>query len=337
MTASLRTLVSDEGVVRNLKTISLLLATCTVCLGIAGAAAQQYPQRPVRVIVPLTPGGGVDTLARIISDHFSQTLGQRFIVDNRPGAGGSIGVETVAKAAPDGHTLLVSSSSLVTNAAIQSVRYDPVKDFQPVTKLTTNPYIIVTTPSFPVASVKELVALARSRPGTVTYASSGTGGILHLGAELLCALSGVQMTHVPYKGVAEGYPAVVSGQVNWILGSPISALPLVKAGRLKGIAVTSAARNKALPDLPTIAESGVPGYEVDAWFGLFAPARVPAPIIEKLHAEAVKAVRAPEIERRMEAEATDVVGNTPREFSAQVRAEYEKWRSLVTKAGLKVQ
>jgi tripartite-type tricarboxylate transporter receptor subunit TctC len=301
----------------------------------AGAAAQPYPLRPVRVIVPLTPGGGVDTLARIISDHFSQTLGQRFIVDNRPGAGGSIGVETVAKAAPDGHTLLVSSSSLVTNAAIQSVRYDPVRDFQPVTKLTTNPYIIVTTPSLPVASVKELVALARSR--TVTYASSGTGGILHLGAELLCALSGVQMTHVPYKGVAEGYPAVVSGQVNWILGSPISALPLVKAGRLKGIAVTSAVRNKALPDLPTIAESGVPGYEVDAWFGLFAPARVPAPIIEKLHAEAVKALRAPEVVRRMEAEATDVVGNAPREFSAQVGAEYEKWRSLVIKAGLKIQ
>jgi len=327
--------MSDGGFAINLKTISLFLVTGSLCLGMAGAAAQQYPLRPVRVIVPLTPGGGVDTLARIISDHFSQTLGQRFIVDNRPGAGGSIGVETVAKAAPDGHTLLVSSSSLVTNAAIQSVRYDPVRDFQPVTKLTTNPYIIVTTPSLPVASVKELVALARSR--TVTYASSGTGGILHLGAELLCALSGVQMTHVPYKGVAEGYPAVVSGQVNWILGSPISALPLVKAGRLKGIAVTSAVRNKALPDLPTIAESGVPGYEVDAWFGLFAPARVPAPIIEKLHAEAVKALRAPEVVRRMEAEATDVVGNAPREFSAQVGAEYEKWRSLVIKAGLKIQ
>jgi tripartite-type tricarboxylate transporter receptor subunit TctC len=297
-------------------------------------AAQQYPSRPVRVIVPLTPGGGVDTLARIVADHFSQALGQRFIVDNRPGAGGSIGVETVAKAAPDGHTLLVSSSSLVTNAAIQSVRYDPVRDFRPVTKLTANPYIVVTTPSLPVSSVKELVALARAR--TVTYASSGTGGILHLGAELLCALAGVQMTHVPYKGVAEGYPAVVSGQVNWMLGSPISALPLVKANRLKGIAVTSAARSKSLPDLPTIAESGFPGYEVDAWFGLFAPARVPGPIIERLHAEAVKAVRAPEIERRMEAEATDVVGNAPREFSAQVRAEYEKWRSLVAKAGLKI-
>jgi tripartite-type tricarboxylate transporter receptor subunit TctC len=316
---------------------SLVLLCGMLATAAMPAAAQQYPSRPVRVIVPLTPGGGVDTLARIISDHFSQTLGQRFIVDNRPGAGGSIGVETVAKAAPDGHTLLVSSSSMVTNAAIQTVRYDPVRDFQPVTKLTSNAYILLTTTSLPVTSVKELVALARSKPGNVTYASSGVGGVLHLGAELLCALAGVQMNHVPYKGVADAYPAVVSGQVNWVLGNPISALPLMKAERIKGLAVTGVARMKVLPDLPTVAESGVPGYAVDAWFGLFAPARVPAPIIEKLHAEAVKAVHAPEIERRMEAEATDVVGNAPREFSVQVKAEYEKWRSLVTKAGLKVQ
>jgi tripartite-type tricarboxylate transporter receptor subunit TctC len=316
---------------------SLVLLCGMLATAAMPAAPQQYPVRPVRVIVPLTPGGGVDILARIVADHYSQVLGQRFIVDNRPGAGGSIGVETVAKAAPDGHTLLVSSSSMVTNAAIQSVRYDPVRDFQPVTKLTSNAYILLTTTSLPVTSVKELVALARSKPGNVTYASSGVGGVLHLGAELLCALAGVQMNHVPYKGVADAYPAVVSGQVNWVLGNPISALPLMKAGRMKGLAVTGVARMKVLPNLPTVAESGVTGYSVDAWFGLFAPARVPAPIIEKLHAEAVKAVRAPEIERRMEAEATDVIGNTPREFSAQVRAEYEKWRSLVTKAGLKVQ
>ena len=188
------------------------------------AAAQQYPVRPVRVVVPLTPGGGVDILARIVADHYSQVLGQRFIVDNRPGAGGSIGVETVAKAAPDGHTLLVSSSSMVTNAAIQSVRYDPIRDFQPVTKLTSNAYILLTSTSLPVSSVKELVALARSKPGNVTYASSGTGGVLHLGAELLCALAGVQMNHVPYKGVADAYPAVISGQVNWVLGNPLSAI-----------------------------------------------------------------------------------------------------------------
>jgi tripartite-type tricarboxylate transporter receptor subunit TctC len=278
----------------------------------------------------------VDILARIVADHYSQVLGQRFIVDNRPGAGGSIGVETVAKAAPDGYTLLVSSSSMVTNAAIQSVRYDPIRDYQPVTKLTSNAYILLTSTSLPVSSVKELVALARSKPGNVTYASSGTGGVLHLGAELLCALAGVQMNHVPYKGVADAYPAVISGQVNWVLGNPLSALPLIRAGRVKGIAVSGAARMKVLPDLPTIAESGVPGYSVDAWFGLFAPARVPPRIVEKLYVEASRAVRAPELERRMQAEGADVVGNPPQEFAVQVKAEYEKWRSLVAKAGLKI-
>ena len=302
----------------------------------AQSAAQPYPSRPVRVVVPLTPGGGVDILARIVADHFSQVLGQRFIVDNRPGAGGGIGVETVARSAPDGHTLLVSSSSMVTNAAIQNVRYDPIRDFQPVTMLTTNPYLVLVTPSLPIQSAKDLVALARAQPGKLTFASSGNGGVLHMGAELLSALAGVQMIHVPYKGVADGYPAVASGQVNWVLGAPISALPLVKSGRLKAIAVTSAARSRFLPDLPTVAESGVPGYELTTWFGLFAPARVPAAIIDKLNVEASRAVRAPEMERRMQAEATEVGGNTPREFAAVVKAEYEKWRSLVAKSGLKI-
>jgi tripartite-type tricarboxylate transporter receptor subunit TctC len=301
------------------------------------ANAQPYPVRPVRIVVPLTPGGGVDTIARAVADHASQVLGQRFIVDNRPGAGGSIGVETVARAAPDGHTLLVSSSSMVTNAAIQSARYDPIRDFQPVTKLTSNAYILLVSPSLPVSSVKDLVALARLKPGQVSYASSGIGAVLHLGAELLCSLAGVQMNHVPYKGVADAYPAVISGQVNWVLGNPLSAMPLVKAGRVKGIAVTGTARMKALPDLPTIAESGVPGYSVDAWFGLFAPARVPPRIVETLQREASRAIHAPELERRMQAEGTDVVGNSPKEFTAQVKAEYEKWRSLVAKAGLKIQ
>jgi tripartite-type tricarboxylate transporter receptor subunit TctC len=305
-----------------------------LCLGTA--TAQQYPTRPVRVIVPLTPGGGVDTIARVIADHYSQVLGQRFIVDNRPGAGGTIGVETVAKAAPDGHTLLVSSS-MVTNAAIQAQRYDPIRDFQPVTKLTSNSYVVLVTPSLPVATVKDLVALARAQPGKVTYASSGVGAVLHLGSELLCTLTGVQMTHVPYKGVAEAYPAVASGLVNWVLGNPLSAAPLMKAGRVKGIAVTGAARMKALPDLPTVAESGVPGYSVEAWFSLFAPARTPAAIVSRLQVEAAKAIHAPEIARRFEVEGTDMVGNSPEEFAREVKAEYEKWRALVAKAGLKIQ
>jgi tripartite-type tricarboxylate transporter receptor subunit TctC len=306
-------------------------------LATTAVEAQPYPARPVRVIVPLTPGGGVDTIARVIADHYSQVLGQRFIVDNRPGAGGTIGVETAAKAAPDGHTLLVSSSSMVTNAAIQSQRYDPIRDFQPVTKLTSNSYVVLVTPSLPVSSVKDLVALARAQPGKVTYASSGVGAVLHLGSELLCALTGVQMIHVPYKGVAEAYPAVASGLVNWVLGNPLSAAPLMKAGRVRGIAVTGAARMKALPQLPTVAESGVPGYSVEAWFGLFAPARVPAAIVDRLQAEAAKAIHAPEIARRFEAEGTDMVGSAPQDFAREVKAEYEKWRALVAKAGLKIQ
>jgi tripartite-type tricarboxylate transporter receptor subunit TctC len=305
-------------------------------LGIAGAEAQQYPARPVRVIVPLTPGGGVDTIARVIADHYSQVMGQRFVVDNRPGAGGTIGVETVAKAAPDGHTLLVSSSSMVTNAAIQKQRYDPIRDFQPVTKLTSNSYVVLVTPSLPVSSVKDLLALAKSQPGKITYASSGVGAVLHLGMELLCSLSGTQMTHVPYKGVADAYPAVASGLVNLVLGNPLSAAPLMKAGRVRGIAVTGAARMRAMPDLPTVAEAGVPGYSVEAWFALFAPARVPAAIVNRLQAEAARAIHVPELAKRFAIEGTDVVGNSPQEFTGQVKAEYEKWLALVAKAGLKI-
>lgn len=319
-----------------LRKIAFSLFPFAFCLGIADAAAQQYPARPVRIVVPVPAGGGVDSIARIAAEHMRGTLGQPFVVDNRPGAGGSIGADIVAKAASDGYTLMVSSSSFVTNAAVRRVPYDPIKDFQPITRLTSNPYIVVVTPSLPVASVKELVALARTRPGGLNYASSGNGGILHMGAELFVVLTGARMTHVPYKGVAEGYPAVMTGQVDWMLGSPISALPLMKAGRLKGIAVTSATRSKALPELPTIAESGVPGYEVNAWFGLFAPARVPTAIVDRLYAEARDAVRRPEVLRRMEAEGTEVGGNRPKEFAAEVAREYQTWRSLVAKAGLKI-
>lgn len=310
----------------------VVLAICATC--VMPALAQRYPVKPVRIIVPLTAGGGVDTLARLVGQHFNAVWGQPFVVDNRPGAGGSIGVELAAKALPDGYTLLVSSSSLVTNAAVQDVRYDPVRDFQPVSKLSSNPYIVVTTPSLPVSSVSELVKLAKSRNGAMTYASSGTGTVLHLAAELLCVMTGARMTHVPYKGVAEGYPAVVSGQVNWMLGSPISALPLIKAGRLKAIAVTTATRSRFLPDLPAIAES-VPGYEVSAWFGLFAPARVPRDVVEQLAREARVAMQSPEVVRRMEVDGTDAVGNTPAQFTDEVKREAAKWRELVRKANLK--
>jgi tripartite-type tricarboxylate transporter receptor subunit TctC len=310
--------------------IALLCAT-------APANAQAYPQRPVRIIVNVTAGGGVDALARIAAQHYTAVWGQPFVVDNRTGGGGSIGVEMVAKAAPDGYTLLVSSSTVITNAALRPQNFDPVRDLLPVTKLTSNPYILAVTPSLPVTNVKELIALAKTKPGGLSYASAGVGSIVHMGAELLTVLAGVPMTHVPYKGVADAYPAVASGQVDWIIGSPISALPLIKAGRMRGIAVTSATRSKALPELPTVAESGVPGYDVVAWFGMFAPARVPPEIIANLNAEAKRALQTPQVARRMEIEGTDIVGNSPQEFAVEVKAEFEKWRDLVRKTGMKSQ
>lgn len=317
------------------RTLLPALATILLFAPLATIAAS-YPERPVRIVVPVSAGGGVDSLARLIGQHYNAVWGQPFIVDNRPGAGGSLGAEIVGRATPDGYTLMVSSSSYITNAAIREVRYDPIRDFQPITKLTTNPYIIVVTPSLPVKSVNDLIALAKAKPDTVTYASSGTGGILHMGAELLTALTNSKMTHVPYKGVADGYPAVMNGQVNWMLGSPISAQPLMKAGRLRGIAVTGDKRLKALPELPTIGES-VPGYEVSAWFGLFGPARLPAGIVGQLYKEAAKAVTEPTLAARMEAGGTETVGNTPQEFTQQAKTEFDKWRGLVKKTGLKLE
>jgi tripartite-type tricarboxylate transporter receptor subunit TctC len=330
---------------RNYSHLSILVAAGFLLVAAAPPSHAQpgakgkgaYPARPVRIIVPLSPGGGVDILARIIAQHYNALWGQPFIVDNRPGAGGNIGYETVARAQPDGYTLLVSASGIVTNAAVRETGFDPVRDFRAISKLTANPYVLVVTPSLPVNSVRDLVALAKAKPGQVTYGSSGIGGILHLASELFCALAGAQMTHVPYKGVAEAYPGVASGTVNWVFGSPISALPLLRAGRLKGIAVTGTNRAKTLPELPTIAESGVPGYDVTTWFGLFAPAGVPGDIVNRLQAEARNVVLNPEVARRLEADGADPVANTPAEFAVDVAKEYEKWRGLVKKAGLKLQ
>ena len=299
------------------------------------ANAQNYPTKPVRIIVNVTAGGGVDAVARIVAQHYSVVWGQTFVVDNRVGAGGSIGIELVAKAAPDGYTLLVTSSGVVTNAALRPQSYDPIRDLQAVSKLTSNPYIVILTPSLPASNMKELVALAKTKPGGLSYASAGVGSIVHMGAELITALAATPMTHVLYKGVADAYPAVAQGQADWMIGSPLSALPLIRAGRLKAIAVTSGARAKALPDLPTVAESGFPGYDVVAWFGMFAPAHTPPAIVARLSAEAKRALQAPEVQRRMEAESTDAVGNTPQEFAAEVKAEYAKWVALVKKTGMK--
>ena len=301
----------------------------------APSFAQAYPQRPVRIVVNVSPGGGVDVTARVVAQHLTTVLRQPVIVDNRTGAGGSIGVELVARAAPDGHTLLVCSSGIVTNAAIRPENYDPVVDLQAVSNLTSTPYVLVVTPSLPVKSVQDLIALAKAKPDTIRYATSGVGSIIHLGSELLAMLSDTRMVSVPYKGAADGYPAVANGDVNWMIGAAISALPLVKAGRMRAIAVTSPQRSKALPDLPTVAESGVPGYEIVGWFGMFAPARTPMRIVERLSAEAKQALQRPEFARMAEAQGTEILGSSPQELARVVKAELERWRKVVASAGLK--
>ncbi|MDO8595143.1 MAG: tripartite tricarboxylate transporter substrate binding protein [Sulfuricaulis sp.] len=308
---------------------ALLLATSLP------SVAQSYPARPVRIVVNVTAGGGVDTTARVVAQHLYSVFDQPFIVDNRTGAGGAIGIELVAKAAPDGHTLLICSSGIVTNAAYRPMNYDPIRDFQPVSNLTSTPYIVVTTPSLPVKSIKDLIALAKLKPGAVSYATSGVGSITHLGASLLPLLSGTKMLSVPYKGVADAYPAVIGGDVNWMIGAAISSLPLVKAGHLRALAVTSPRRSQALPDLPTVAESGLPGYEVVGWFGMFAPAGTPMALVGKLSAEAKRGLQRPEFARRAEAEATEILGSSPQELARVVKAEMGIWRKVVSESGIK--
>jgi len=313
------------------------------CIALAGLLAsltdssytQPYPHRPVRVVVNVTAGGGVDTTARVVAQHLNAVLKQPFIIDNRTGAGGTIGIELVAKAPADGYTLLVCSSGIVTNAAFRPQGYDPIRDFQPVGNLTSTPYIVVVTPALPAKSVKELIALAKAKPGAITYATSGAGSITHLGAGLLPMLSGTQMLSVPYKGVADAYPAVASGDVNWMIGATISALPLVKAGRLRAIAITSAQRSKAMPDLPTVSESGIPGYEVIGWFAMFAPHGTPMPIVETLSAETRRGLQRPEFTSIAEAQGMDIVGSTPAELGRLMRSEMAMWQKVVKSAGIK--
>ena len=309
--------------------------SATLLAASLSAVAQSYPVRPVRIVVNVTAGGGVDATARVVAQHLNSVFNQPFIVDNRTGAGGSIGIELVAKAAPDGYTLLICSSGIVTNAAFRPMNYDPIRDFQPVSNLTSTPYLVVATPALPVKSIKELIALAKAKPGAVSYATSGVGSITHLGAALLPMLSGTKMVSVPYKGVADAYPAVISGDVNWMIGAAISSLPLVKAGRLRALAVTTPQRSPALPDLPTVAESGLPGYEVVGWFGMFAPAGTPMALVEKLSVEAKRGLQRPEFVRRAEAEATEILGSSPQELARVVKAEMAIWRKVVAESGIK--
>lgn len=300
------------------------------------AAAQGYPNRPIRFIVPSTPGGSVDTLARTVGPRLSEKWNQQVIVDNRSGAGGAIAGELVAKSPPDGYTLLVGTiASLATNVSLQKkLPYDPVKDFAPVTLLATQNLMLLVHPSLPVKSVKELSALAKKKPGSLSFSSAGNGTGGHLSGELYKMLAGVDLLHVPYKGVAPAMVDVVSGQVTMTFASILSGSAQVRNARLRALAVTGARRSPAVSDLPTMMEAGVAHYESATWYGIVAPAGTPADIVNRLHGEIAGILKSPEMNDRLSKEGADPVGSTPAEFARHIQSEVEKWRKVIRAAGI---
>ena len=302
-----------------------------------GAYAQAYPSRAIRVIVPYVPGGGVDFVGRTIATKLADSWGNPVVVENRPGGGTNIGSEIVARAAPDGYTLLVGGVPNTANMALyQKPPYDVIKDFAPVILLDTAPNILAVHPSVPAKSVKELIVLAKVRRGALTYASAGIGSSNHLSGELFRVLAGIDIVHIPYKGGGAAVVDLIAGQVSMYFGTTPSTLPFVKAGKLRALGVTTAKRTVAAPDLPTIAEAGLPGYEQSAWHGLLAPAGTPEAVVTKLYAEVSRLLRTPDVVERFTVQGIDVIGGSPAEFAAFIRQDVAKYAKLVKTAGIKV-
>ena len=300
------------------------------------ALAQSFPSRPVRLVVPFGPGGAPDLVARGLAPKLMETLGVSVVVENRAGAGGIIGMENVAHAAPDGHTLVVGSNgplAIVPNLQ-RKLSYDVARDFAPVSLVTAVPFVLVVHPSLPAKTVKELVALARARPGELNYGSPGNGTTTHLATELLKSATGMRITHVAYKGVAEAVTALISGQVQILSGDLNTMLPQIKAGKMRGIAVTSAQRSPLIPALPTVAESGMPGFDASGWMALLAPAATPAPVIARLNESIAKALESPDTRSRIGALGGEVRASTPAELAALIRTETAKWGKLIKSAGI---
>jgi len=315
---------------------SRALAVCLAAVS-GYSSAQDFPSKPLRLVVGSTPGGGTDISARLIAPKMSEQLGQQVVVENRPGATTTIGVNYVVRSAPDGYTLLMGVSSLAINPHIlKNVPYDALKDLAPVTQVLVAPNIMVAHPSLPIRTVKDLVAFARARPGQLNFAAGGAGSSQHLAIELFLYMTGTKIVHVPYKGQGMALIDVVAGQVSLMMANVISALPHVRSARLRALGVTGSKRTTVAPDIPTIAEAGVPGYEVLQWYGVLAPAATPREIIGRLHGVIAHAVQDPKIRERIVADAGEPVGNTPDEFSAILRADYKKCGDVIRKAGIRV-
>ena len=314
----------------------------TVAIALVGslagaAAAQSYPSRPIRMIVPSTPGGSVDTLARTIGPRLSERWGQQVVVDNRSGAGGVIAAELTAKAPPDGYTLIMGTvASMASNVSLsRSLPYHPVRDFAPVTQVASQQLVLLVHPAVPARSVAELVRLAKAKPGQLTFASAGSGAGGHLSGELFKMLTGIDIVHVPYKGVAPALVDVISGQVTMTYSSILSGLPHIKSGKLRALAVTGAHRSPAVPELATMSEAGVKGYESSTWYGVLAPQATPRPIVVKLHDEIVSILKLAEVKDRLLTEGAEPVGSSPEQFGEFIKSEIAKWSKVIKAAGIK--
>ena len=328
--------LSSRGWPRNLRTAIGVTAFIATLVSYQFVFAQPYPNRPVRIVVPFPPGGGTDILARLLGQNLTESLGQQVIVDNRPGAGGKAGTDIAVRAAPDGHTLLMVSASYAVNAAIYRLDFDPVKDLAPIVQMALVPFVLVAHPSLPAGNVKELIALAKAKPGQLNYASTGSGTSPHLAGELLNMMTGTQMVHIPYKG---GGPAIIdllSGQVQLMFNTVVQSLPHIKSGKLKPIAVGSLKRSTALPQVMTIDESGVPGYDVTNWFGLLAPGKTSQSIVARINRDVVHHLQAADFRARLITEGAEPVGGSPGEFEQLMRNDIAKYTRIVKAAGISI-
>jgi tripartite-type tricarboxylate transporter receptor subunit TctC len=320
-----------------LRIAARVLFVCALALAATHASAQNYPSRSITILVPFPAGGSADTLARLIGAKLSESLGQAVVVENKPGAGGNLGTDTVAKAAPDGYTLLLSPSSIAIAPSLYAkLPFDPIKDFAPVALLGSIPMVVVVYPEFPAKTIQELIALAKSKPGEISYASAGNGSTNHLAVELFKIKTGIEMLHVPYRGNPLAIVDVIAGRVPVFFDFVLTGLPHVREGKVRALATTGAHRSAVLPDVPTVMEAGVPDFEASTWFGVYAPAGTKPAIVEKLNAEILAALTMPAIRERLTGLGVDIIAEGPQALAALTKSDLEKWGPIVQKAGVKL-
>ena len=320
-----------------MRTCIEVACACVLAISLP-AMAQTYPSKPIRLVVPYPPGGGSDTIARPLSQKMSEDLGQQVIIDNRGGAGGNVGMEMVARAAPDGYTIVLAlTAQLAVNVSLyRKLPYDPLRDYAPITLLGNGPYILVTHPSLPARSVKDLIALAKARPGQIAYASSGSGSGGHLAMELFKTMTGTDLLHIPYKGGGPALVDLLAGQVQALFSTQVAATPHIEAGRIRALGVSTAKRSALLPKIPTIAEAGVPGYDSGVWYAILAPAGTPRDVVNKLNSEIVRVLKVPDYHKLLMFAGIDAIGSTPEELSAYIKSEITKYAKVVKDAKLHV-